>query len=68
MRFVLSRSRQKLTGYDLGNVKGANLGNIITIFWMEVKVLPLKVTSDSLPDHTETNHQSEAGIRTQSDI
>jgi hypothetical protein len=30
---------------------------------MEVKVLPFRVKSDSLSGHTETNHQSEAGIR-----
>jgi hypothetical protein len=35
---------------------------------MEVKVLPFRVKSDSLSDHAETNHQSEAGIRAESEV
>ena len=40
-----------------------NLDKIITAPWMEVKVLPFKVRSDSLSAHTEANHRSEAGNR-----
>ena len=35
---------------------------------MEVKALPFRVKSDSLPDHAEVNHQSEAGIRAESEV
>ena len=30
---------------------------------MEVKALPFRVRNDSLSDHAETNHRSEAGNR-----
>jgi hypothetical protein len=35
---------------------------------MEVQTLPFKVRNDSLPDHGETNHQTEAGIRAESEV
>ena len=45
-----------------------NLENSITVLWMEVKVLPLKVRSDSRSDHGEINHQTEAGIRAELEV
>ena len=35
---------------------------------MVVKIHPFWVKSDSLSDHAEVNHQSEAGIRAESEV
>jgi hypothetical protein len=44
-----------------------NLENFITVSGIKVKVLSFRVRSDSLPAHTETNYQSEAGVRAESE-